>query len=180
MSESNGFMGSKSVAEHLSLTCCSRTTGTFIAKLILQKRRRSYKCYMSTKKLRDNKLIKENHQFFSAPALFSIIGKIFVSFCAQMREADDQCTYLGLPNIVGRNKSRILGFLKEKVRANLKSWDGKLVARSGKEVLVKSVVLQALPAYAMNVFLYLVKLRGTLEKVSLSFGGSLSKTLIHT
>ena len=58
----------------------------------------------------------------------------------QMREADDQCTYLGLPNIVGRNKSRILGFLKEKVRANIKSWDGKLVARSGKEVLVKSVV----------------------------------------
>lgn len=33
-----------------------------------------------------------------------------------MNEADATVSYLGLPNIVGRNKSRTLGFLKDKVR----------------------------------------------------------------
>lgn len=34
----------------------------------------------------------------------------------QMTEADENYKYLGLPNLVGRNKSSVLGFLKEKVR----------------------------------------------------------------
>ncbi|KAL8101311.1 hypothetical protein AgCh_033262 [Apium graveolens] len=32
----------------------------------------------------------------------------------QMAEANDHSTYLGLPNIIGRNKSALLGFLKDK------------------------------------------------------------------
>lgn len=31
----------------------------------------------------------------------------------QMNEADSNSTYLGLPNLVGRNKSSVLGFLKD-------------------------------------------------------------------
>lgn len=70
----------------------------------------------------------------------------------QMGEADGNCKYLGLPSIVGRDKTTILGYLKEKVREKIRSWDGKCIGRSGKEVLIRAVV-QVLPVYAMNVFL---------------------------
>ncbi|XP_074339885.1 putative mitochondrial protein AtMg00310 [Apium graveolens] len=80
-----------------------------------------------------------------------------------MGEADEHCKYLWLPNIIGRNKKAILGFLKEKAHTQIRSWDGKYIARSGKEILVKSVV-QALPVYAMNVFLLPIKINRDIEK----------------
>lgn len=70
----------------------------------------------------------------------------------QMREENGNCKYMGLPIMVGRNKTTILGYLKEKVRTRIRSWDGKCIGRSEKEVLIRSVV-QVLPVYAMNVFL---------------------------
>ena len=44
--------------------------------------------------------------------------------CGEMaiHEADDNCTYLGLPNILGRNKSVILGYLKDRLRHRIQSW----------------------------------------------------------
>lgn len=68
-----------------------------------------------------------------------------------MIEAYEQSKCLGLPNVIGRNKLAILGFFKEKIYSKLRSWDDKHVSKSGKEVLVKSIV-QALPAYVMSVF----------------------------
>lgn len=47
----------------------------------------------------------------------------------QMVEADEHSTYLGLPNVIGRNKTTIMGFLKEKVNNRIKSWDGKYISR---------------------------------------------------
>lgn len=37
-----------------------------------------------------------------------------------MTEANEHSTYLGLPNIIGRNKSALLGYLKDKVNTILK------------------------------------------------------------
>lgn len=81
----------------------------------------------------------------------------------QMREADEHGKYLGLPNIIERNKSAILGFLKENVQSKIRSWDGKNMTRSGKEVLVKSVV-QTLPTYAMSVFLLPLEITREIKK----------------
>lgn len=81
----------------------------------------------------------------------------------QMGEADKQSKYLGLPNILGRNKSVILGYLKDKVKTRIQSWDGKFIARAGKETLIKSVA-QALPTYAMNVFLLPVEITKDIER----------------
>lgn len=39
----------------------------------------------------------------------------------QVQQADEFTKYLGLPNILGRNKFVVLGYLKEKVKANIKS-----------------------------------------------------------
>lgn len=81
----------------------------------------------------------------------------------QMVEANDQSTYLGLPNVIGRNKSAILGFLKDKVDMKIRSWEGSYVSRAGKEILVKQVA-QTLPSYAMNVFLLPLEITRNIEK----------------
>lgn len=49
----------------------------------------------------------------------------------QMMEADGHSKYLGLLNIIGRNKSAILGFLKDKVHMKIRSWDGIFISRAG-------------------------------------------------
>lgn len=59
--------------------------------------------------------------FFSSNAL--IYNMEDVCNILQMSEADDHISYLGLANILGRNKSVILGFLKEKVRKRIENWD---------------------------------------------------------
>lgn len=81
----------------------------------------------------------------------------------QMLEADDRCTYLGLPNIIGRNKTTLLGFLKERVKSQIKIWEGKCISRPGKEILVKTVA-QTLPSYAMSVFLIPFEITRDIEK----------------
>lgn len=48
----------------------------------------------------------------------------------QMVEADHNSTYLGLPNVIGRNMTAILGYLKDKVNMKISSWDQKFISRS--------------------------------------------------
>lgn len=80
-----------------------------------------------------------------------------------MGEAGVKSTYLGLPNLMGRNKTAILGYLKDKACARVNSWDGKFISRSGKEVLIRSVA-QALTTYAMNVFLLPLEITKHIER----------------
>ena len=68
-----------------------------------------------------------------------------------IHEADDNCTYLGLPNMLGRNKSALLGYLKDCLRQRIQEWEGHFLSKVGKEILLKPVA-QALPNYAMSVF----------------------------
>lgn len=69
-----------------------------------------------------------------------------------MVEANEHTHYLGLPNIVGRQKNITFGFLKDRVRKWIQSWNSSLLSRASKEILIKLVV-QSLPSYAMSVFL---------------------------
>ncbi|XP_060965138.1 uncharacterized protein LOC133034129 [Cannabis sativa] len=85
-----------------------------------------------------------------------------------MVEASDGSLYLGLPNIIGRNKTSILGFLKNKVMSRINSWDGKFLSRAGKEILLKAVI-QSLPTYAMSVFLIPIGICEDIEKLMASF-----------
>ncbi|KAM6563656.1 hypothetical protein CsatB_023654 [Cannabis sativa] len=68
-----------------------------------------------------------------------------------MRAADYHSFYLGLPSMVGRNKSVTFDFVKEKVRKRIHNWDSKLLSRVGKEVLMK-LVIQSLLTCAMSVY----------------------------
>jgi len=59
--------------------------------------------------------------------------------------------YLGLPAVVGRNRTVSLNFIKERIWDKIQGWKEKLLSQASKEVLLKSVV-QAIPTFAMNCF----------------------------
>jgi hypothetical protein len=60
--------------------------------------------------------------------------------------------YLGLPALIGADRSDCFRHLIERVMAKTKGWKEKLLSMGGKEVLIKSIA-QAVPNYAMMVFL---------------------------
>ncbi|XP_060969491.1 uncharacterized protein LOC133036775 [Cannabis sativa] len=100
--------------------------------------------------------------FFSPNTCLATSVQIFDIL--HMPEASDRSLYLGLPNIIRRNKNVVLGFLKTKVIARINSWDGRLLSRAGKEILFKTVV-QSLPTYAMSVFLLPLGTCNEIEKL---------------
>lgn len=92
----------------------------------------------------------------------------------QIQEADDNSKYLGLPNILGRNKTVVFRYLKDKVKASIQNWAEKNVSRSAKEILIK-MVAQTLPTYAMNVFLLPLEITRDIEKSMSKFFWSTSQ-----
>ncbi|XP_055959779.1 uncharacterized protein LOC130014847 [Mercurialis annua] len=59
--------------------------------------------------------------------------------------------YLGLPAILGQNKSHTFGYLLHKIQTHLTRWQGKFLSHSGKEVLLKAIIT-AIPVYTMMCF----------------------------
>ena len=59
--------------------------------------------------------------------------------------------YLGLPALVGADRSDCFWHLVDRVRARVSGWKEKLLSLGGKEILIKSIA-QAIPVYAMMVF----------------------------
>lgn len=51
-----------------------------------------------------------------------------------------------------KDRDQILGFIKDKVIGRIKSWNNRFLSRAGREILLKNV-LQAIPSYAMSIFL---------------------------
>lgn len=83
-------------------------------------------------------------------------------------EASASTQYLGLPNCIGRNKTAILGYLKDRVRNRIQSWDGMLLNRSGKEILLKTVS-QSIPNYAMSIILIPLEMCKEMEQMMCDF-----------
>lgn len=75
--------------------------------------------------------------FFSSNV--SAASKSELCTSLQIQEAGDNLTYQGLPTMLGRNKSALLGYLKERIDARVRGWDEKFISRLGKEVLIKNV-----------------------------------------
>ena len=59
--------------------------------------------------------------------------------------------YLGLRAIIGKSKSQVFAFVKERVWKKLKGWKERFLSRAGREVLIKSIV-QAIPSHVMSCF----------------------------
>ncbi|XP_019150316.1 PREDICTED: uncharacterized protein LOC109147128 [Ipomoea nil] len=96
-------------------------------------------------------------------------------------EAADLGRYLGLPSMLGRNKTAVFRYIESNVRARIGMWQNKLLSRAGKEVLLKSIA-QALPIFTMSVFLLPMRVCDTLEKLYNRFwwgGGGQDRRGIH-
>jgi len=59
--------------------------------------------------------------------------------------------YLGLPAMVGTDRSDCFQHLIDRVNSRINGWKEKLLSLGGKEILIKSIA-QAIPVYAMMVF----------------------------
>nr|AAP53315.2 retrotransposon protein, putative, unclassified [Oryza sativa Japonica Group] len=59
--------------------------------------------------------------------------------------------YLGLPVFVGRSRTKIFSYLKERIWQRIQGWKEKLLSRAGKEILIKAVA-QVIPTFAMGCF----------------------------
>ncbi|XP_059437076.1 uncharacterized protein LOC132170205 [Corylus avellana] len=60
-------------------------------------------------------------------------------------------TYLGLPALVGRSRTRAFKSIKERVWKCLQDWKLNFLSQAGKEILLKAVI-QAIPTYCMSIF----------------------------
>jgi len=76
--------------------------------------------------------------------------------------------YLGLPSMIGRNRSSTFVFIKDRVWQKINSWSSKCLSKVGREVMIKSV-LQAIPSYVMSIFQLPATLINTIEKMINSF-----------
>lgn len=79
-------------------------------------------------------------------------------------EADEGTSDLGLPNIIYRKKSSVMGCLRDRLSSHIQGWDKKVLSKGGKEILLKTVA-QAVPNYAMIVFLLPKELCSDIEKL---------------
>jgi len=59
--------------------------------------------------------------------------------------------YLGLPIHVGKSKSGVFAYLKDRIWKRIQGWNEKFLSWAGKEILIKAVA-QAIPTFAMGCF----------------------------
>ncbi|XP_062010454.1 uncharacterized mitochondrial protein AtMg00310-like [Rosa rugosa] len=81
---------------------------------------------------------------------------------------------------VGKSKTQIFQYIKEKLSNKLDNWKAKILSCAGKEILIK-VVAQTMPLYAMNCYLLPKTLCDDVHKLCASFfwGDTNDKRKIH-
>ncbi|CAN6587433.1 unnamed protein product [Malus baccata var. baccata] len=97
-----------------------------------------------------------------------------------MPVVDNPGSYLGVPALWGRSKKLGLAYVKGRILGKLQGWKQSMLSRAGKEVLIKAVV-QAIPAYPMNIFKFPATLCKQLDVLIAKFwwGDSGERRKIH-
>ncbi|GMI85140.1 hypothetical protein HRI_002183300 [Hibiscus trionum] len=85
-----------------------------------------------------------------------------------VRISNNPENYLGLPTMVGRNKRGAFASLLDSTNRKVEGWSCRFLSMGGKEVFLKSV-LQAIPIYAMQCFLFPLSLCHDLESIYCRF-----------
>lgn len=85
-----------------------------------------------------------------------------------VKRVDRHDRNLGMPTLVGRNKTACFSYIKDRLWKRLQGWKGKLLSAARKEVLVK-VIAQAIPNYMMSCFLLPKHFCNELNKLIASF-----------
>ena len=76
--------------------------------------------------------------------------------------------YLGLPVLIGRNKTDAFDYLRERIRGRIQGWSKRFLSRAGKEIMLKTVI-QMILSYVMSVFRIPHSLCDVLEKIMNSY-----------
>jgi hypothetical protein len=80
--------------------------------------------------------------------------------------------YLGLPALVGADRSDCFRHLIDRVTTQINGWKEKLLIMGGKEILIKSIA-QAVPTYAMMVFKIPINIcKGMMDAISQYWWGA--------
>ncbi|XP_024200296.1 uncharacterized protein LOC112203585 [Rosa chinensis] len=116
--------------------------------------------------------------FGAATAIECLQANLLEILEVQCVEEHDR--YLGLPLRVGRSKSAIFAYLKEKLSKKLIGWKTKILSSAGKETLIKAVA-QTMPLYTMNCYLLPKGLCDEFHQLCASFfwGDTDEKKKIH-
>jgi hypothetical protein len=76
--------------------------------------------------------------------------------------------YLGMPSMIGRDRTATFAYIKDRVWQRINSWSCKCLSKAGHEVMIKSV-LQAIPSYVMSMFQLPSTLITTIERMMNTF-----------
>ena len=102
--------------------------------------------------------------FFSPCSLVEVRAEVCTTLNIMTEAVTDK--YLGLPPLIGVDRSDCFQHLIDKVYKLLNGWKEKMMSFGGKEVLIKAII-QALPAYAMYVFKLSKRIcKGTISAMS--------------
>ncbi|XP_074352195.1 uncharacterized protein LOC141691369 [Apium graveolens] len=100
----------------------------------------------------------------SAFQVLSVLDVYKMASGQKFNEADERTQYLGLANVIGRNKSSALGYLTDRMQHRVESWDKRQLSKGGKKIMLKTVV-QELPIYAMSIFLLPNRICKDIERI---------------
>ena len=75
--------------------------------------------------------------------------------------------YLGMPLLTGKNKSKELRSIKERMQARVNSWNGRMISQAGKAILIQSVG-QSIPIYMMSCLLFP---KGFIQEINMILAG---------
>lgn len=91
-----------------------------------------------------------------------------ISSCLGVNVVDGHGLCLGLPSFIGKSKKSVYDYIVKRAHKKVQAWKRKHLSQGGKEILLKSVA-QALPNYAMQVFLLPSHTIANLEKIFSNF-----------
>ncbi|XP_055809510.1 uncharacterized protein LOC129879800 [Solanum dulcamara] len=91
-----------------------------------------------------------------------------VASILNVKKVDKPGQYLGLPASVGCRKKEAFNFILDKVCEKLQSWKRSILSRTGKEILLKTVV-QAIPNFLMSLFALSIDTCLTIERAMNDF-----------
>mgnify|MGYP003702766345 CR=1 FL=1 len=93
---------------------------------------------------------KEKSAVMSSPNTKNSVRRVVMTELNMQHETANE-RYLGLPVFVGRSRTKIFAYLKERIWQRIQGWKEKLLSRAGKEILIKAVA-QAIPTFTMGCF----------------------------
>lgn len=130
-------------------------------------------------KVARQKVNPEKSEITCSQNMDTLMVTVFLNFLG-MNPMNNHSKYLGMPMVVGSNKTEIFRGVEEKLGNRVQNWNNRMLSWAGREILVKSC-LQAIPLYLMGCFKFPKSLCNILSVMALKFwwSGDTSHKVIH-